>query len=314
MSRKATPIEVTLAKFDDPNTGENYAFLGGASEIWVPSKVTIGPSSYSENPNGQYVLYDLPDIWGRPPIPDLPRSVLSSLKDAGWRKRSGTDALGDFKGLLEEFTRLIDGSANKVRRFVLKWGPLWWCTEHHDCCWQPELPLQWVREDAEHRWVPAEAIEDFQAEAKRVKAALDIVDRLREEKPGASKDWEIFWPGDTGAGERNFRLDRLWWMNKVNRNLSMWRGASLWLEWSKKDRTPKLTINTGLGFFPVVWLQVAQFVTGAKGLYVCDGCGKLYIRLKRRPPKGRNHFCDECGKKDRGAKKLYARKKANEHQ
>jgi DNA-directed RNA polymerase subunit RPC12/RpoP len=44
--------------------------------------------------------------------------------------------------------------------------------------------------------------------------------------------------------------------------------------------------------------------------YVCDGCGKAYVREGRKPAKGRKNFCPECG--DKASKRLWARKKATE--
>jgi DNA-directed RNA polymerase subunit RPC12/RpoP len=44
--------------------------------------------------------------------------------------------------------------------------------------------------------------------------------------------------------------------------------------------------------------------------YVCDGCGKVYVREGRKPARGRNNFCPECG--DKASKRLWARKKATE--
>jgi len=301
---------MTLAQFSDPKTGEVEAYLGAASEIWVPQKVAIGSSPYPENPSSECVLYETPKIWSRPPFPDFSRGLFLPLRDVGWQRKSGTDALRDFKGLLADFVRLSDTSADEVKRFVLKWGPIWWCTDHRDCCYQMTILLKPGPEDAEHHWVPAEAVEDFKAKAQQVKAVLDIAARLflDKPKPGAVEDWKIL--GWDEAEEGEVWMERFYLAATINRYVSMWEGSGLWLYWERKDKKPRLTINTGLGFFPVVWLQVAQVLSGAKGPCICDGCQRVYIRFRRRPPKGRNNYCETCYKKDRGAKRRFAQKKS----
>lgn len=110
-------------------SGEMQAHFGGGGAIWVPPSADIAPSfspAYEEDYCGERrsiwepcLVYPTPSSWG---------DVVSSfelvfdpreLEEAGWIRRDDTT------GLLEAFVALADGTPERIRRFVLKWGFLW---------------------------------------------------------------------------------------------------------------------------------------------------------------------------------------------
>ena len=111
-----------------------------------------------------------------------------------------------------------------------------------------------------------------------------------------------------GKGEADLRVQQNHLIREINRFLTIANGPGFRLSWSRKHGHPVMVQDTGLGFFRLVWLQIAQSLCGGKGIYECDGCYRYFI-AERKPPEGRNHFCLACGgKRKRAAKKLWARK------
>jgi transposase-like protein len=47
--------------------------------------------------------------------------------------------------------------------------------------------------------------------------------------------------------------------------------------------------------FGTIALQVMLLIAGAETLYTCNGCGIPYIPAGRRPRRGQNSYCDDCG-------------------
>lgn len=303
--------DIEFAGLTDEDSGEIRALIGGRGEIWVPTEVRIGKSQHSKNNRIESILYPIWDeqdeklTYGSAKklgrvLPAMP----SSLRKAGWKKISKPGSFDDFKKLPEDFIRLENGSPEKIKEFVLKWGPLWWCTKHRDCCWQPYRFLKPQHKTQKCEWMPAEAIEDFKQKAGQVRAAMQIGARLLDERRGTSEHWEAL--GHEVSSD--IETQRFFLALIINRHLSMWDGFGLWVRWGRGSLEGKLSINTCLGFFPVVWLQVAQALGGARGLYICDDCGEAYIRFRRKPREDRHNFCERCAKNERGTKKLSAQK------
>jgi len=160
-------------------------------------------------------------------------------------------------------------------------------------------------------WTPAEAVSTFVAEAKRVKAALSIYTCLKLNKEEDQANWatlgfsgKLKFADNTSAEEKRF-VKKLLLCRFVESRLSE-------IGFSINPTNLKLKLVSDLGFIRAVWLQVAQAMTGMRGVYVCDGCGKVYVRALKKPVAGKLNFRPDCGK--RGSKRAYYRRKKSRAQ
>jgi DNA-directed RNA polymerase subunit RPC12/RpoP len=283
--------------------GRLRPYLGGGSALWVPPEATLitlsvvtGPAIEDEE-RIPYLQYPIHVYW-KEHLNDgsLGPLDLGFLEQVGWKVREETT------GLLEDFVRIAEGKPEKVRRFVLKWGPLWLCRRHNDCFWT--LPVPPASRENRCMWQPEEGVHEFQANARQARAAFDIAASLVQNEPAPAEPWrDLGWPF---AIPRDLKTQRYFLTWTINKYLSLPDGPRLLVTWPDNSKA-RLSIYTGLGFFQVAWLQIAQLITGGKSLYVCTGCGKPYIRHKRKPPEGAANYCEECGSKT--SKRDYARRK-----
>ena len=256
-----------------------------------------------------------------------------SLMDKGW-KHKNPDAI-DHKRLVTQFLALgeisSDDLLHRVREFVLRWGPLWSCASHTDCNWGPSTySFDSWRYRFPCTWYCNEPAILFQARARQAAAAIEIAGYLARKEPAPLEDWrqlsarlglhEIANLADGRDGTvkrtRQELFDLLEVELSVQRRHLMWavdrfiggaQGPRFRLFWSQREGRPKMLIDTGLGFLRLVWLQIAQNLSGFKGIYKCDACTGYYV-AERKPPDGRHHFCPKCGGAGkRGSKKLWAR-------
>jgi hypothetical protein len=268
--------------------------------ILVPPRIEI-VSIKDEKGEEQFVInYPLTKDWYQRPINSNDFDLFYNfITNNGWREKD------DIKGLMDDFVRLSESSNAEVERFVLKWGPMWNCSEHKSIfhCWDPGF------QDSNCSWIPSERIIDFQKRARIAKLVLDISANILYDNPAPESLWEDLWNnlGYPGASyEKLISIQRPLFAGTINRFLSITNGPGIRLIINENDEA-KLAIGTGLGFYKVIWVQLAQVVARGKGLYICDGCGNAYIREKKKPKKDNLNFCDKCGQK--GAKKMYARRK-----
>jgi hypothetical protein len=257
-----------------------------------------------------------------PPLP--PRTsgptggLQQALIDKGWRYKK-PDTI-DHQRLVRDFLRLSDPSdlEDEVRKFVLKWGPLWLCAKHTDCYWTPH---SYSNDDSLRspgcRWFCCEPAILFKAKARQAEAAIVIAGYLAKKENAAVESWSELTAGLVPrkarfvAGHKitehvlSVQQANLMWV--VNRFIGNIQGPKFRLFWSPREGRPKMLIDTGLGFLRLAWLQIAQNLSGMKGIYKCDACAGYYI-AERKPPDGRHHFCPSCGgARKLGSKKLWAR-------
>lgn len=186
----------------------------------------------------------------------------------GWRRQE------NLKNLLNDFVNLPEvapGSevapeiADKYAAFAKKYGPLW---EYEFCGKGKQYLESWGQVHRE------------------VVAAFNIAAALKEGKETSPQDWKVLFLESPPQGVQRGLLARI-----ISDNL---KDVGFGLTWNDSI---ELTFDTHLGFLNVLWMQVAQMLTGKLSLCVCDGCGQVYIRRGRVPQAGRKNFCTECGVK-----------------
>ncbi|MGQ9532560.1 MAG: hypothetical protein ACUVTQ_07120 [Desulfotomaculales bacterium] len=253
--------------------GKEELFLPEQWGVFVPPEVRMEGSFlvYSPWPEGE-------DLQGLPAerIGSVRvHFVIPWLLKNGWRRREKTERLlAGFLALPE----LTPETADKYAAFARRYGPLW----QQGILAGGRQPLS--------AWGHTR---------REIVAAFNIAAALKEGKATRAQDWaDIGYPGEEG---RPPELQRRVLAAIITQKLE---GIKLELTW---DAAVKITINTGLGFLNVAWLQVAQMISGRFSLCVCDGCGRLYVRMGRKPQRGRYNFCPECGEGHKGSKRLWAR-------
>jgi len=207
--------------------------------------------------------------------------------------------------LLRDLTALRDGSDEDVLRFARKWGPVWSCSVHAGCLWNPTtLRPEAPRTRTSCAWTPEESVTEFRMWGARVAAVLEIYARLQSGEKTRSEDWFLM-DDDGGNSRLPPESQRVMLCGAINDYLCAPEGPLFRLRWYDEERA-RLTIDAGLGFCRVAWMLVAQVIGGAAGVYICSGCAKAYVREKR-PGEGRHNCCDDCGKNKKASKKLWAR-------
>ncbi len=277
--------------------GWESPLAGEEATIWVPPNVTIVSLLGKRGAPTECVIYPLSDKC-IPPIGNSPyeraclRDAIFNLGTFGWQRRTDTT------NVLRDFLKLTEATPEMIERFTIQWGPLWLCRRHRDCFWTPP--------GRKCLWIPAEPLEEFRIRAKQAKAAFDIAESLGEDRPVPKNLWQAH--GFSGI-EENFNLSDQKFIisSSISRYLNIVGAPSLRVYW--KTGKPELRIFAGYGFIRVVWLRIAQTITGAKGLYFCDGCGDPYFRHKRKPQEGRKQFCPDCSEGGRGSRRLCERAK-----
>ncbi len=307
----ANRADFGLAELTDIGKGCLSSSLGARGGIWVPPEAKL--EFVEEKP---HIFYPVPQNW--PSTISIQQLNFEELKKLGWTYKENTDRL------LDDFIALANATPNKVLKFVKKWGPLWACVSHstHKADLAGVMgveivsfihPVGPLHGDAALgfswcSWVPAEDVSTFVREAKRAKAALSIYTCLKLKKEEDPTDWATLgFVGklkfaDTASAEEKKFIKKMFLCRFVESRLNE-------VGFSIDPQNLKLQIVSDLGFIRAAWLQLAQAMTGMRGVYVCDGCGKVYVRALKKPAEGKFNFCPECGKK--GAKRAYYRRKKN---
>jgi DNA-directed RNA polymerase subunit RPC12/RpoP len=301
-----------MAGLEDEN-GQLSSPLGARGGIWVPPEAKL--DLIEEDP---HIFYPVPNDW--PSTVPIQQLNFEELTNLGWTYKDDTHKL------LDEFVNLESASPKKVLRFAQKWGPLWVCSSHSKkgdveivSFVHPIAPLHGSLDHglAWCSWIPAEAVSAFVKEAKRVAAALRIFSSLvlgikedEEEKYWAELGFlgRLVFPEGTTVDGKRF-IKKLILSKFVESRLTE---VGFTLGPSLNAKSPiKISLVSDLGFIRPVWLQVAQAMTGMRGIYTCDDCGRLYIREGRKPAKGRLNFCPDCGEGKRGSKRAYYQRSKN---
>jgi hypothetical protein len=134
---------------------------------------------------------------------------------------------------------------------------------------------------------PVEEILEFVREAIRLNATLEAAVILRDDDPSGTRplvartSWERM-DISLVVAEGDAAMQRFIFSHLINRQLSSVGGSILWMGWARTGG-PKLFLSGGIGFMRAVWIEVAQFLCGDKGLYQCDACERfIAVRAENR--------------------------------
>lgn len=237
-----------------------------------------------------------------------PVSVELDQGNVRWSRRGETRSVNPPRDLLDRFIRLDSASDQAILRFAENYGVVAVCADHGDplsnrrhavgqvarttSCdvlggAEPYVPTGWYRAFA--RWA---------------RSILNLAERIHNENPGNSTDWDFVYPGysevrETGFG-RNFKpvdlsqhdlfqedrevLAQLldWWLTEVDTRVRF--------HWDWSDPRPQVNLNAGS--LPGAIVTSLVFAVGRSGgLAVCTSCGIVYSP-DRQPAKGRRNYCD----------------------
>jgi hypothetical protein len=230
----------------------------------------------------------------------------------------------DLTGALDRFARLRSGE--DVLRFAQRYGVLDLCQhglpQTHNprllsiplfgliqspSLWKPvevgteQQPSFVIQERGERPWCEAagvEAISVWLYWSRMAAAILNVASALRRNVPTQRADWEVIITEE--SEERSSLIESLLarrWIGQiylqeaVNRWLHL-ANVRLSLSWAIGLEDPSLQIEADT--FGLLGVQILSAVTGAQSLAICDGCGKPYVRERRRPQTGRANYCLDC--------------------
>ncbi len=156
-------------------------------------------------------------------------------------------------------------------------------------------------------WFPYEPIGEYISSARQVRAAFEAAACLRRSEYVPVEHWLTLGCKESNS-RRELRWQRFFLAKWIEGRFMLRGGSNLRVDWTDESQA-SLSIESGWGFIGAVWLGVAQIITEARSLNVCDGCSVPYIRQKRRSRKGERNYCDTCG--SRASKRDWARRKGD---
>ena len=167
----------------------------------------------------------------------------------------------------------------------------------------------------------------FQAKAKQVEAAIQIAGYIANNQPvpfnlflildgvRAHGEW-VYEDGRRitlqGKDDLSRQLQVQTLLTTINEHLSTSNSPGFVVTWaSERDSLTthykiQMAVNSRWGFFPLVWLQLAQNITGSKGIYRCAACNKWYIPT-RKPREDKLSYCFSCQRNKSGSKRIWKR-------
>jgi hypothetical protein len=206
--------------------------------------------------------------------------------------------------IIAPFVKLADAQPDAIVEFARRYGVFGACQIPRDAPKQDNEILfrseRWrvstgLRDGPE--WEPVELWRQF---SRTARAMLLIAAQLNDipPKPGDPVEWRIlgvdFDPNRDQVEDAQFLL----WC-EVNNWLEAGRvGLRMWpRNWSKLRTLWETEIHLGGGYrlFGALALQMMLVIAGKTALYTCSGCRLPYIPAGRRPKRGHNSYCDDCG-------------------
>lgn len=264
------------------------------------------------------------------PVPSgriiVPGQVWVEGDSIRWKLWGHTKVREPSRAMLNEFLALHQAnSSDAFLKFARQWGVL--------VLTGGKIP----RPCGEAMPEGIEPIEAWKYFSRRASAVLNIAAALKEGKLGDLADWGVIATPQSGdealdtkaikaAFDRhkygmNFLADiprerpqavprrsavdqgRDLLVDEIGQWLSFWkaermRGLSDFsLRWSSRAQKWELQIDYHGFLFAAIALQLALVVADADSLFTCSGCGRPYIREKKRPKTGWANYCDQCTKR-----------------
>lgn len=186
--------------------------------------------------------------------------------------------------LLADFVGLADAPSGEIERYAKRWGVLGFCQHQADQNSPLVMGHQYHPDLGNEpcRLVYAEALESWRQYARRFRALLDQAAMLRKRRrlrPSSKR-------ADNELGEFLRHCD---W---VVRYFGCLRPV-LVVENGKLDiKLGGRFYSTGLS--AALATELLFTLAGASKFGTCASCGRLFL-LRRRPRKGENSYCSNCG-------------------
>ena len=207
------------------------------------------------------------------------------------------------RNLLGEFVGLTGRPASRFLQFAERYGPLFLITRQDENApitlraWSPdhrEEPREWCRREPLSLW---------RDKAQQYRSFLSVAAYLRQNAPAPPSAW---WPPyqailaddgvatastkELGEDVRGVRFQKVLLAEALNQEARLVQPEpSL-----RVTHDLTLAVSSGFGFLPACWHQLVQAITGYHSVYICDGCGRLFIR-GRKAQAGRHVYCPRCG-------------------
>lgn len=213
------------------------------------------------------------------------------------------------KGLLEDFVKLGDVSAEAIRDYARRWGVLEICKHgyprsHNSATWPRSWALPASCEPLEFHygqtksgghyekgWEPIERWWHF---AQQARAILNIAAKLNSQSTHVSEGWTLLYQEYEEEFHKPLRPEN---SEDIRRLLSF--AVNDWLQlggvrpqfvW--KEPAPKLEVG-GPTLFGHLAVQLALVVSRTEAMVFCSRCGIPYLP-SRQPNRNRRNFCDTC--------------------
>ena len=259
-------------------------------------------------PNYQWTLVQPKDVyiegnfvlWSLPQILEEPYELVSPEK------------------ALDRFIRIKEGSSSSIREFISFYGGIGICSHglpftHNPGPYFP-LHYQGSRSAAGSSCMPVlvknnyyrEPLEYWWYYTDLARAILNLAAEFNSEGPGKTEDWaKVLTLLEFVTGYSASQLG-----SRNDGELSVYKEAVLialidkWLLLGDVRPSVNLMPRQGTPFhlststvFGSVGVQLMLAIFQANALVICSGCGHPYLRTGRRPQKGRNNYCFQCGQK-----------------
>jgi hypothetical protein len=216
--------------------------------------------------------------------------------------------------MLKRFLQLEDAPVEKIRDFVMDFGPLYIC-EHDMPNSHNRVRKSLPRDSSEHVCDPLtrdgyfeEPVHVWRHISGRAKALLALGAELHQNRPAKAEHWNRL-PYRHDEGEEWFvepsgkiHLDK----RLLALELNGWMeggGVTPVLDWETPG-APLLRFRPE-GLFGAIGLQLATRLGRIAPTAVCSACGTYYERLGRAPKRGQHNYCPRC--KTTGPSKMYKR-------
>jgi len=218
------------------------------------------------------------------PIPSTVRLDGENLSYQSFEKGTPRFVKDPSTKLLTGFLALADGSAEEIERFAKRFGVLGFC-QHNVNGWPLVLGHQFLPEQSDKESCKpqfSETLDGWRRYARSFRALLDRAPTVLK--------WRH--PRSRSRGTDREIDDFLLRCDFLVRCFGCLRPC-LVVEGGKFDiKVSGCFFSTGLPAALVT--QFLFTLAGASGLGTCSSCGRLFM-LKRRPQKGKNSYCPDCG-------------------